>query len=179
MPALAKVKGSYAVGILWKGQPDIIVAARNQSPLVLGIGNGDGMFLASDVPALLPYTKNVVFLEDREIAVLSKNGWEVRNLATGRGIKKEIQKITWNAGMAEKAGFKHFMLKEIYEQPQALLNTLRGRIDPQTGRIELPEIGLSKKELKKLERIVLVACGTSWHAALIAKYWFEEWVGLP
>jgi glucosamine--fructose-6-phosphate aminotransferase (isomerizing) len=103
----------------------------------------------------------------------------VRNLDTGRKIKKQVQKITWNAGMAEKTGFKHFMLKEIYEQPQALINTLRGRIDPQNGRIELPEIELSEKYIKSLERIVLIACGTSWHAALVAKYWLEEWVGIP
>ena len=177
--ALKKVKGSYAVGVLWKGQPDIIVAARNHSPLVIGTGNGDGTFLASDVPALLPYTRKVIFLEDKEIAVLSAEKWEIKNLDSGRRIKKQVQTITWNAGMAEKTGFKHFMLKEIYEQPQALLNTLRGRIDPQNGRIELPEIGLSEKYIKSLERIVLVACGTSWHAALVAKYWLEEWVGIP
>jgi glucosamine--fructose-6-phosphate aminotransferase (isomerizing) len=177
--ALKKVKGSYAVGVLWKGQPDIIVAARSHSPLVIGTGNGDGTFLASDVPALLPYTRKVIYLEDQELAILSAEKWEVRNLDTGRRVKKQVQKITWNAGMAEKTGFKHFMLKEIYEQPQALLNTLRGRIDPQSGSIELPEIGLSEKEVKSLERIVLVACGTSWHAALVAKYWIEEWVGIP
>ncbi len=177
--ALKKVKGSYAVGILWKGQPDIIVAARNHSPLVIGTSNGDGTFLASDVPALLPYTRKVIYLEDKEIAILSAEKWEVRNLDTGRKIKKQVQKITWNAGMAEKTGFKHFMLKEIYEQPQALINTLRGRIDPQNGRIELPEIELSEKYIKSLERIVLIACGTSWHAALVAKYWLEEWVGIP
>jgi glucosamine--fructose-6-phosphate aminotransferase (isomerizing) len=177
--ALKKVKGSYAVGILWRGQPDIIVAARNHSPLVIGAGNGDGTFLASDIPALLPYTRKVIFLEDKEIAILSADKWEVKNLTSGRKIKKQVQNITWNAGMAEKTGFKHFMLKEIYEQPQALTNTLRGRIDPQNGRIELPEIGLSEKEIKSLERIVLVACGTSWHAALVAKYWLEEWVGIP
>jgi glucosamine--fructose-6-phosphate aminotransferase (isomerizing) len=177
--ALKKVKGSYAIGVLWKGQPDIMVAARNHSPLVIGTSNGDGTFLASDVPALLPYTRKVVFLEDMEFAVLSAEKWEVRNLNSGRKIKKQIQNITWNAGMAEKAGFKHFMLKEIYEQPQALLNTLHGRIDPQNGRIELPEIGLSDKKIKNLERIVLVACGTSWHAALVAKYWIEEWVRIP
>jgi glucosamine--fructose-6-phosphate aminotransferase (isomerizing) len=177
--ALKKVKGSYAVGILWKGQPDIIVAARNHSPLVLGTSDGDGTFLASDVPALLPYTRKVIFLEDKELAVLSADKWEVRNLSSGRKVKKQVQNITWNAGMAEKTGFKHFMLKEIYEQPQALLNTLRGRIDPQNGRVELPELGLSEKKIKSLERIVLVACGTSWHAALVAKYWIEEWVGIP
>ncbi len=177
--ALKKVKGSYAVGVLWRGQPDIIVAARNHSPLVLGINNSEGTLLASDVPALLPYTREVVFLEDKEIAVLSADSWEVRNLDSGRKINKQVQTITWNAGMAEKTGFKHFMLKEIYEQPQALINTLRGRIDPQSGRVELPEITLTDKEIKGLERITLVACGTSWHAALVAKYWFEEWVGIP
>ncbi len=177
--ALKRVKGSFAVGVLWKGQPDIMVAARNHSPLVLGVNNSDGTLLASDVPALLPYTRNVVFLEDQEIAVLSADKWEVRNLATGRKINKQAQTITWNAGMAEKAGFKHFMLKEIYEQPQALINTLRGRIDPQSGRVELPEITMTAKELNNLERIALVACGTSWHAALVAKYWLEDWVGIP
>jgi glucosamine--fructose-6-phosphate aminotransferase (isomerizing) len=135
--------------------------------------------LASDVPAILPYTRKVVFLEDKEIAVLSSDKWEVRNLDSGRKINKQVQTITWNAGMTEKAGFKHFMLKEIYEQPQALINTLHGRIDPQSGRIELPEITMTEKELKNLERIALVACGTSWHAALVAKYWLEEWVGIP
>jgi glucosamine--fructose-6-phosphate aminotransferase (isomerizing) len=177
--ALKKIHGSYAVGVLWKGRPDIMVAARSHSPLVVGIVNGEGTLLASDVPALLPFTRNVVFLEDREIAVLSQDSWEVRSLDNGRRIDKQVQTITWNAGMAEKAGFKHFMLKEIYEQPQALINTLRGRIEPQSGRVELPEINLAEKELKNLERIMLVACGTSWHAALVAKYWLEDWVGIP
>jgi glucosamine--fructose-6-phosphate aminotransferase (isomerizing) len=121
----------------------------------------------------------VIFLEDRELAVLRSDKWEVRSLESGRKIKKQVQAITWNAGMAEKAGYKHFMLKEIYEQPQALINTLRGRIDPISGKIELPEITLSKKELRGIERIALVACGTSWHAALVAKYWLEDWVGIP
>ena len=177
--ALKRVKGSFAVGVLWKGQPDIMVAARNHSPLVLGINNSDGTHLASDVPALLPYTRKVVFLEDKEIAVLASNKWEVRNLHSGRKISKQVHTITWNAGMAEKAGFKHFMLKEIYEQPQALINTLRGRIEPQSGRVELPELKKLEKILKNLERIAIVACGTSWHAALVAKYWLEEWVGIP
>jgi glutamine---fructose-6-phosphate transaminase (isomerizing) len=177
--ALKKVKGSFALGVLWLGQPDIMVAARNQSPLVLGINNSEGTLMASDVPALLPYTRKVVFLEDREIAILRSESWEVRSLDSGRKIKKEVQTITWNAGMAEKAGYKHFMLKEIYEQPRALVDTLRGRIDPLSGKVDLPEINLSKKEIKDIERISLVACGTSWHAALVAKYWFEEWLGLP
>ena len=177
--ALKKVKGSYAVGVLWKGQPDTMVAARSHSPLVLGVNNSDGMLLASDVPALLPYTRKVVFLEDREIAVLTADSWEVHSIDSGRRISKEVQTITWNAGMAEKAGYKHFMLKEIFEQPQALINTLRGRIDPQSGKVDLPELKPLAKVLKNIERIALVACGTSWHAALVAKYWLEEWVGIP
>ena len=177
--ALKRVKGSFAVGVLWRGQPDIMVAARNHSPLVLGINNSDGTLLASDVPALLPYTRKVVYLEDKEIAVLAADKWEVRSLDSGRKINKQVHTITWNAGMAEKAGFKHFMLKEIYEQPQALINTLRGRIEPQSGRVELPELKRLAEELKNIERIALVACGTSWHAALVAKYWLEDWVGIP
>ena len=177
--ALKRVKGSFALGVLWKGQPDIMVAARNHSPLVLGIDNSEGTLLASDVPALLPYTRKVVFLEDKELAVLASDKWEVRSLNSGRKINKQVQTITWNAGMAEKDGFKHFMLKEIYEQPQAIINTLRGRIEPQSGRVELPELQKLEKGFKNLERIALVACGTSWHAALVAKYWLEDWVGIP
>ncbi len=177
--ALKQVQGSFAVGILWKGRPDIIVAARSHSPLVLGIQNGEGNLLASDVPALLPYTRRVVFLEDNEIAVLAKERWEVRQISNGRRVQKEVQTVTWNAGMAEKSGFKHFMLKEIYEQPQALVNTLRGRLDPQSGRVELPELGELETSLKEINRIAIVACGTSWHAALVAKYWLEDWVGIP
>jgi glucosamine--fructose-6-phosphate aminotransferase (isomerizing) len=177
--ALKQVQGSFAVGILWKGRPDIIVAARSHSPLVLGIQNGEGNLLASDVPALLPYTRRVVFLEDNEIAVLAKERWEVRQISNGRRVQKEVQTVTWNAGMAEKSGFKHFMLKEIYEQPQALVNTLRGRLEPQSGRVELPELGELETSLKEISRIAIVACGTSWHAALVAKYWLEDWVGIP
>ena len=177
--ALRRVKGSYAIGVIWQGQPDIMVAARNHSPLVIGVQNGEGTLLASDVPALLPYTRQVVYLEDQEIGVLKADHWEVRNLRSGRKVKKQVATIDWNAGMAEKTGYKHFMLKEIYEQPQALVNTLRGRLDPQSGKVDLLEINLTNKEIKGLQRIALVACGTSWHAALVAKYWLEEWVGIP
>ncbi len=177
--ALKKVEGSYAIGVLWTGQPDRLVAVRNQSPLVLGIAEGGGCLLASDIPALLPYTNQVVFLEDGELAVLKQGDWQVMHLANGKRVTKEIKTIQWNASMAEKGGFRHFMLKEIFEQPQAILNTFRGRLDPETGRVKLPEINLSDAELKKISRISLVACGTSWHAALVAKYWLEKWVSIP
>jgi len=177
--ALRKVEGSYAIGVLWAGAPEMLVAARNQSPLVLGIQDGAGCLMASDIPALLPYTNQVIFLEDRELAVLKKGEWQVMAIGNGRKVKKEIQHIEWNAAMAEKAGYKHFMLKEIFEQPQAILNTFRGRLDPATGKVSLPEITLNPEELQKISRISLVACGTSWHAALVAKYWLEKWVGIP
>lgn len=177
--ALSKVRGSFAVGVLWAEQPDTIIAARNQSPLVLGVQDSSGAFMASDIPALLPYTKNVIFLDDQELAVLRADQWQVMRLGSGRMINKEVQTITWSPGMAEKAGYKHFMLKEIHEQPQAILSTFRGRLDPETAEVSLPEIGLSKEELAGLSRISLVACGTSWHAALVAKYWLEKWVGIP
>lgn len=177
--ALHKVDGSYALGVMWTGQPDMLVAARYQSPLVLGVHDSGACFMASDIPALLPYTREIVFLDDREIATLKLGDWQVMDLDSGRSVEKDVQTIEWNAGMAEKAGYKHFMLKEIFEQPQAVLNTFRGRLEPETGYVTLPEIGLSNAELAGIKRISLVACGTSWHAALVAKYWIEKWARIP
>jgi len=177
--ALTKVEGSYALAVLWSKQPDRLVAARNHSPLVLGIQPEGGSLLASDIPALLPYTRKIVFLEDREMAVLTGDSWQVASLDDGSPLEKEVHTITWNAAMAEKTGYKHFMLKEIFEQPQAILNTFRGRIDPETGEVDLPEAGLDSEYLRSVRRIFLVACGTSWHAALVAKYWLEKWTGIP
>ena len=176
--ALARVEGSYALGVLWVKEPQILVAARNQSPLVMGVGEG-ACYIASDIPALLPYTREVIFLDDHEMVVMEKGDYRIMGIEDGNPLSKEIRTIDWNPAMAEKGGFKHFMLKEIYEQPQAILNTVSGRIVPDTGEVDLPEIGLSKQEILDIERIALVACGTSWHAALVAKYWIEKWVGIP
>lgn len=177
--ALQDVEGSYALGVMWAREPEILVAVRNQSPLVLGVKEGGGSFMASDIPALLPSTNQVVFLEDNDLAVLSKDAVKIISLEDGAPRRREIQEITWNAGMAQKAGYRHFMLKEIFEQPQAILNTFRGRLDPESGHVDLAEIGLDDAEIQKFSRISLVACGTSWHAALVAKYWLEKWVGIP
>ncbi len=176
--ALARVEGSYALGVLWAKDPDILIAARNHSPLVMGVDD-NACYIASDIPALLPYTNQVIFLDDREMAVLKRGEYEILSLEDGCTVDKLVQIIDWNAAMAEKGGFKHFMLKEIFEQPQAILNTISGRIVPDTGEVDLPEIGLDEDALKKIDRIALVACGTSWHAALVAKYWIEKWVGIP
>ncbi|HDO31085.1 MAG TPA: glutamine--fructose-6-phosphate transaminase (isomerizing), partial [Desulfobacteraceae bacterium] len=175
---LARVEGSYALGVLWSRQPGTLIAARNHSPLVLGIDD-DACYMASDVPALLPYTRQVIFLDDREMAVLNPGTYEIMSIDGGPCFEKEVRTIDWNAAMAEKAGFKHFMLKEIFEQPRAILDTVSGRIVPDTGEITLPEIGLDDAAVNRIERISLVACGTSWHAALVARYWIEKWVGIP
>jgi len=177
--ALERVEGSYALGVLWTGRPDTLIAVRNHSPLVLGVDDEKGSFLASDIPALLPFTKQIIFLEDLELAVLTAASRTFYSLKTGKEISKEIKTIEWNAAMAEKGGYRHFMLKEIFEQPQAIINTVSGRIDLETGAVELPEIHLGAEDLQKIDRIFLVACGTSWHAALVAKYWIERWAQIP
>ncbi len=173
------LEGSYALGVLWTGMPDTLVAVRNQSPLVIGVSEDGGRLIASDVPALLPYTNQVIFLKDMELAVLTTGNHEVYSLEDGRPLEKSVDTIDWNAAMAEKAGYKHFMLKEIYEQPQAITNTVSGRINPETGEVSLPEIHLTAADLDKIDRIVFVACGTSLHSAMVAKYWLEKYAHIP
>ncbi len=177
--AISLVEGSYAIGVLWAGMPDTLIAVRNQSPLVLGVSEKDGNFMASDIPALLPYTRQVIFLDDMELAILTAKSHQIFSLVTGKPLQKEIQTIDWNAAMAEKGGYRHFMLKEIFEQPQAITNTVSGRINLETGVVDLPEIKLSEADLANIDRIFLVACGTSWHAALVAKYWIEKYANIP
>ena len=177
--AVQDVEGAYALGVMWAREPDKIIAVRNQSPLVLGVKDGGGSFMASDVPALLPYTNKVIYLDDGDMAILTRESCDIFSLVDGSSQERAVQEILWNAGMAQKSGYRHFMLKEIFEQPQAILNTFRGRLDVETGRVNLSEIGLSDAELQSVSRIFLVACGTSWHAALVAKYWLEKWVRVP
>ena len=177
--ALARVEGSYALGVLWTGMPETLIAARNHSPLVLGVHEEEGGFLASDIPPLLSYTDQIIFLDDQELVVLKSDSHTIYSLVTGEVVEKKAQTISWNAGMAEKGGYKHFMLKEIYEQPQAIIDTVSGRINPENGSVTLSEMNLSDEDLAGIERIFLVACGTSWHAALVAKYWIERWAGIP
>ncbi len=177
--ALSHVEGSYALGVLWAGMPDTLIAARNHCPLVLGVHDEEGGFIASDIPPLLPYTDQVIFLDDQELAVVNHNTYKIYSLESEKEVIREATTISWNAAMAEKGGYKHFMLKEIYEQPQAIIDTVSGRINPETGSVDLPEMNLSDKDIENIDRISLVACGTSWHAALVAKYWIERWAGIP
>lgn len=175
--ALKKVEGSYALAILFEGYPDLLIGARKESPLLLGVGDGE-YFLASDAPALLPWTRDLVFLEEEEIVVVTPRGFLVMDLE-GRRKERPPQRVDWTPAMASKGGYKHFMLKEIHEQPQGVIDTLRGRILEEEGRVDLEAFPLSEEEVKGLRRVVLVACGTSWHAALIGEQWIEALAGLP
>ena len=174
---LQEIKGSYALAIVNAKEPRMLVAARKESPLILGLGDGE-YFLASDIPAILPYTRRVIFLEDHDLVVLQDGEFLLLN-REGQRIERPEHVITWSPAMAEKAGYKHFMQKEIFEQPRALIDTFRGRINPDQGEVVLQEIALSIDELKDIRKIYLVACGTSFHAAMVGKTLIEGLCRLP
>jgi glucosamine--fructose-6-phosphate aminotransferase (isomerizing) len=175
--ALAQLKGSYALGILWEGAPDRILAARMESPLVIGLGSREN-FLASDIPAILPYTREMIFLDDGEMAVLERGKVQIFTL-DGRPLEKPVQRIDWSPVMAEKGGYRHFMLKEIHEQPRAVIDSFRGRIRPDSGQVILTPQGPPEEFLEEVERIVILACGTSYHAGLIGKFMLEGIARIP
>ncbi len=174
---LGKIKGSYALGILYEGDETCLIGARNEAPLVIGLGEGE-YFIASDIPPILPYTRNFIFMEDGEIAVLSSKGVKVYD-AKGEEIRKNRNRSNWNPLMAEKGGYKHFMLKEIFEQPRAVTDTIRGRLSEEKGDVILDNVRLDRENLKKIHRIILIACGTSYHAALVGKFLIEEFCRIP
>ncbi len=174
--ALNRIEGSYALGILFSQEPQKLIAARNESPLIVGIGSNEN-FISSDVPSILGYTNKVIYLEDKEIAVLTKNSARIIGLS-GAVKNKKIQTIRWSAQAAQKSGYKHFMLKEIYEQPSAIADTLNDRIKNSHVIFE-KEFLLTNAYLKGINRIVIVACGTSWHAGLVGEFMLEELAKIP
>jgi glucosamine--fructose-6-phosphate aminotransferase (isomerizing) len=175
--AMKEVRGSYALVVVKEDEPFKMVGIRKDSPLVVGLGDGE-FFLASDVPAFLNYSKDVIFLEDDEMAVLTDRGLSIVG-HDGIPLQKEVKSVPWSLSMAEKGGYKHFMLKEIYEQPRAIGDTLKGRLSLEEASVNLDEFGFSSDDLKKVEKIFIVACGTSYHAALIGKYMIEELTRVP
>jgi glucosamine--fructose-6-phosphate aminotransferase (isomerizing) len=175
--ALQRVRGAYGIAVVSTDAPDEIVVAKADSPLVIGIGEGE-MLCASDVPALLPHTRDVVFLQDGDVATLTRGGVEITTL-DGTPVERARKRIDWQPTQAEKGGYKHFMLKEIHEQPRAVEDTLRGRIEVGGDDVVAAEIGLSEAIAKKIQRVCFVACGTSAHAALAGRYWIEQLAGIP
>jgi glucosamine--fructose-6-phosphate aminotransferase (isomerizing) len=174
---LPELRGIYALVLMHRDEPTVLVAARQGPPMVVGLGQGEN-FLASDVPALLPYTRDFLFLDDGELVVVTPE--RVRLLGPdGRERPRAPQRIAWDPVQAEKGGYRHFMLKEIHEQPRAVRDTLLGRISLDEGEVILGELDSVGAALERVTRVVLLACGTSWHAALVGKFWIEQLAGLP
>jgi len=171
--ALARVRGAYAIAVLHKDHPEMLVAARVMSPLVIGLGNGENM-VASDIPAILGVTRRVIFLDNGEMAVLTRESAEVFDLDDGKARRKSVEKIDWSEQQAEKGGYPHFMLKEIHEQPDVLNRLLSRYTDSARKHVILDQIGLSADELRGIRRIFIQACGTSWHAGLVGKLLIER-----
>ncbi|MDO9081997.1 MAG: glutamine--fructose-6-phosphate transaminase (isomerizing), partial [Humidesulfovibrio sp.] len=172
--ALSRAEGAYAIVLMSADHPGTLWATRVASPLVMGVGTGEN-FLGSDIPAFLPYTRDVVFLEDFELVRLTASTWEVFRSDTLEPVKKDVQRINWDVQAAEKGGNKHFMLKEIFEQPKVIRDCLLGRIDPVTSQVRLPELDA----LNVPERLHIVACGTSYHAGLWGLYLLEKYAKIP
>ncbi|MFV9690509.1 MAG: glutamine--fructose-6-phosphate transaminase (isomerizing) [Desulfobacteria bacterium] len=175
--ALGLLKGSYAVLVLNEKEPDCLIAARKESPLVIGEGDNE-FFVASDIPAILNQTNRITFLEDGDIVVLSGKGFKITD-QEGKHITRPVKTISWSGVMAEKGGYKHFMLKEIFEQPRAIIDTFRGRLMPSEANVSFEDMNISQERLRKISKIVIVACGTSWHAGLIGKFLIEEYCRIP
>ncbi len=172
--ALRRAHGAYAVALISPDEPDTLYAARHSAPLLLGIGTGEN-FIASDIPAFLPYTRDVVFLGDGEIVRITPTSWEVFSLADLTPVQKPVQRIDWDMQAAQKGGFRHFMLKEIFEQPKAITDCMAGRVDATRLEVHVPELA----SMEPPSRLRIIACGTSFHAGLWAMPLFEEWAGIP
>lgn len=172
-----RIRGSYAFAVIDEKEPDKIVAVRKESPLVIGLGDAE-YFVASDITAFLSYSREVIFLDDNEMAIIHPDGVIITDF-DGRPINKSVAVISWSPSMAEKGGYRHFMLKEIYEQPRSIADTIRGRVISEKGEVAIEEFGLTPDDINNFDKIYIVACGTSYHAASVGKYMIEDLSRMP
>jgi glucosamine--fructose-6-phosphate aminotransferase (isomerizing) len=175
--ALKDVEGAYAIGVVCKDNPDLLVAARNGSPLIVGLGDGEA-FIASDVPAIMKYTRDVLYIDNGQVCEITRDGYKIEDV-DGNPQKLEVKHVDWDDAAAEKEGYPHFMLKEIFQQPDVIRNTLRGRVHEGSDEVNLPDMKLDPQELKDCQKIVIVSCGTAWHAGLVGKYLIEKFAKVP
>lgn len=175
--AVKDVRGSYALVVMSEREPETLIAARSGCPLIVG-RTEHAAYVASDVMAMLAHTRDVTYLDEGDVAIITRNDVRVMDVE-GRVVARTVTRITWDAAAAEKSGYPHFMLKEIHEQPQTILDTIRGRYSYEAGEADLPDIGLTPRDFAEVERIWIVACGTSWHAGLVGKYLLEDLARIP
>jgi len=175
--ALGEVTGTYGIAVMHRDHPQLMVGARRGSPLVLGVGQGEN-FLASDVNAIVAHTRDVIYLNDFDVAVVTRDNFQISSLTAG-AVSRQISRVEWSADDAEKGEFAHFMLKEIFEQPQAVQNALRGRINHEASTSRFGGLNMTAGQLRAVDRVIFCACGTAWHAALVGEYLFEELARVP
>ena len=175
--ALADVEGTYGIAVMCAKEPGTVIGARKGSPLVVGVADGE-YFLASDVAPIVEHTRQVVYLDDGEMAVLTPDGFHTATIAHVP-VDKAIHEVDWDLGQIEKGGFDHFMLKEIFEQPEAVRNSMRGRLNLEEGLARLGGLNLTPEEMREIRRVIILGCGTSWHAGMIGEYMIEEFARIP
>ena len=175
--ALHDVEGAYAIGVICKDNPDVMVAARHGSPLIVGLGENEA-FIGSDVPAIMKYTRDVLYIDNGQVCEIRRDGYKIEDL-DGNPVELEVKTVDWDDAAAEKDGYPHFMLKEINQQPNVIKNTLAGRVHEGSDEVQLADMLLDPQELKDCKKIVVVSCGTAWHAGLVGKYLIERFAKVP